>query len=159
MKKITIMILCLAVTLGLSACTSGKDNESKTTNLNNNSQLTLDVSSKPSSETSKVTVSNSEPASSSQIEASSEKNNSYPSNPSGTEFNEKEYQKLGEKLLKELEQNTASNLTFFDVANKLSYQGYEPIDNVNKFQKIESCTEIEAASEISEFKKLLKLDQ
>ena len=73
MKKITIMILCLAVTLGLSACTSGKDNESKTADTNKNLQLSINNSSKQSDEIDKADESDTVSTPSSQISIPSDK--------------------------------------------------------------------------------------
>ena len=158
MNKLAVMILCLALILCLTACSFTKGNESKPAGSNDNLQITPGISSQ-STEASETTVANAESVSSGQIKTSSEKTDSRPLNSGNAEFNEQKYQKLGEKLLKELEKNKASCLTFFDVANKLSYRGYESIENVSKFQKIEPCAEIKNAGKISEFKKSLKLDQ
>lgn len=159
MNKFLIIILCLAVAFGLIACDPKKSLKSNTDSSNNYSQLSQNVSLESFVEESKIKISNAASAPSNHIENFSEKTGSHPSNFSETDPDKQKYQKLGEKLLKELKKNTASCLTFFDVANKLTYQGYEPIENVSKFQKIEPCAEIKNASKTTEFKKSLKLDQ
>lgn len=159
------MILCLAVTLGLSACTSGKDNESKTADTNKNLQLSINNSSKQSDEIDKADESDTVSTPSSQISIPSDKSGKTDkptSNSSTTEFNEKEYQKLGEKLLKELEEKTASKITVLNDQGIASFMGYEPLERANKFMinsKIDVCAEITDVKEITSLKESLKIGQ
>ncbi len=81
------------------------------------------------------------------------------SEPDKADADEAAYQALGAKLLKELEEKTAKKLTFFDVADKLSYQGYEPIENVSKFQKIEPCAVLQDSAQIAALKQSLQADK
>lgn len=66
---------------------------------------------------------------------------------------------LDEQLIKTLKDKNASKLTFFNVQNKLSFNGYEPISNVSKFEPIKPTKEITDSEAIQKFKNELQLDK
>lgn len=160
MKKILISFLSLGIVMGMTACSQKPAIESvlsETASVASDLDTSVALSSVTEASSKKSGQESS--AVSSKHNNTSSKVNSQTSMPSNTEFDEAEYRKLGEKLLKELEEKAASNLTFFDVADKLSYQGYEPIENVSKFQKIEPCAKMNDGSQIAAFKRSLQMDQ
>ena len=75
---------------------------------------------------------------------------------------DREYQALGEKLLKELKDKTASGITILNDREIASFMGFEPLERANKFlidnKKIVG-TEIKDATEISSLKRSLKIEQ